>query len=413
MTKSLKNKARQLSQQRENIHLMLDGKYARNLQRLPWHKPLLAWKKSEAKFLLVKSGLSRHIIRFVQVQRNTFAIKETSVEAAEREFNAYLHLKKLGVPTLIPVGTVKRNEGSMPVETNIGTQVEARSTGYIITQLLEYSIPNYFLFRRQFQKVNRKRIWDAIIQLFVRIHCKGVFWGDASLSNMMIVFAKQQFPEIGIRTTLRAVLADAETVEFHQQISEPLRMADIENFLESMAWTEEDMRTGGILPDPMMTADDQRYILERYRDLYETEREEQTFELITNIDVDELLGTFQARGQSKALLQHIYEHKWYLSEQKKTEITIEEAARDWYKTVFRPVVKFFADYNILDDFPDSTAASLYLDIMLHKYYLSEQLGKDVGLTAAFESYARKFHGKKQSMEKMTGFVRSMRKLLEK
>lgn len=412
MTKQVKDTTSGSAQERISIELMFEGKNAQPLQQLPWFKPLPEWKKNDAKFVLVKSGLSRHTVRFVRVKRNAFAIKETSAEAAVREYNAYIRLRTLEVPTLLPAGTVIRNEGVVPVETNIGVQIETRSTGYIITQLLEYSIPNYFLFRRQFQKVNRKKIWDAIIRLFVQLHCKGVFWGDASLSNMMIVFAKQEFPEIGIRTVLRAVLADAETVEFHPQISEALRMADIESFLESMAWTEEDLQQSGVIPDPLITADDQSYIMQRYRDLYETEREEQTFEIITKIDVDELLGTFQLKGQSKALLQHIYEHKWYLNERKKGEVTVEEAARDWYMNVFKPVVKLFSEYEIVDDFPDSTAVSLYLDIMLHKYYLSEQSGNDVGLTAAFESYSRKFHGQGTSMVKMERIAQSMKKLLE-
>jgi hypothetical protein len=346
------------------------------------------------------------------MKRDAFAIKETSGEAAGREVDTYLRLRSLAIPTLVPVGTVYRIDGVMPVDTAIGVQAETHATGYVVTRLLEYSIPNYFLFRRQFQKINRKRIWDAIITLFVELHTKNIFWGDASLSNMMIVFAKERFPEIGTRTILRAVLADAETVEFHPNLSESMRMTDLDNFLESIAWAEEDLRQSGANPDPMVAETDQRYILQRYRDLYEIEHEEKSFKVVTNIDVDRLLGTFQERGQSKALLQHIYEHKWYLSEQRGREIPVDEAARDWYVQVFKPVIKLFAEYDILEDFPDSTAASLYLDIMLHKYYLSQQFGHDVGLTAAFESYSRKSEKKGQSMEKMMNLVRSMKKLLE-
>ncbi len=383
------------------------------LQRLPWHKPLEDWTRRDARFLFVRSGLSRHVVRFLRVGRDAFAVKETSEETAVREFQSYRRLRTLGVPTLLPVGTVLRHEGLAPVRTAIGVQAESQSTGFVITQLLEYSLPNYFLFQRRFQRANRKRIWDAIVRLFIELHKKHVYWGDASLSNMMVVFAKQEYPEIGLRTVLKAVLADAETVEFLPHISDKMRMADLEQFLESMAWAEEDLRRSGAVPDPVVTTDDQRYVLERYRDLFEAEREEQTFELITNIDVDKLLGTFESKEQARALLQHIFEHKWYLSERERRDVPVEEAARDWYVSVFKPVIKLFAEFEIIDDFPDSTAVSLYLDIMLHKYYLSEQRGRDVGLAAAFESYSKKIHGPREPLERMVKLVSSMRKLLER
>jgi hypothetical protein len=395
------------------FRMMFQGRNTSALQRLPWYKPLIDWKTSEVKFLNIRSGLSRHTVRFIKIGRSRFALKETSAEAAKREFESYTKLKLIEVPTLIPAGTVQRDEGAIAVTTDIGVQLEPRSTGYIITQLLEYSIPNYFLFRRDFKKINRQRIWDAIVRLFVQLHCKGVYWGDASLSNMMIVFVKQNFPEIGMRTVLRAVLADAETVEFHPHLSNSLRTADIENFIDSMAWTEADLRASGIIRYPLMTTEDQKYIIERYRDLFEVEREEQSFELITSIDVDRVIGPFQHKGQSKALLQQIYEHKWYLSEQEMKEVTVEEAAQDWYMNVFKPVILLFGEFAIMDDFPDRTASSIYLEIMLHKYYLSERTGRDVGLIPAIESYSRQFKDNKRTMKKMMKLALSMRTMLNR
>ena len=389
--------------------MVFTGEDAEFLQQLPWYKPLGDWKPGPVKFLNIRSGLSRHLVRFITIRRAAFAVKETSAEAAEKEFASYRRLGEMEIPTLLPAGTVCRSEGRVAVKTGIGLQIEPRSTGYVITRLLEYSVPNYFLFRRAFKKINRLRIWDAIVRLFVQLHCKGVYWGDASLSNMMIVFVKQQFPEIGVRTVLRAVLADAETVEFHSHLSDRLRTTDLENFLDSMAWTESDLRASGVIRDPLMTADDQQYIVERYRDLFEIEREEQSFELITKIDVDRLIGPFQLRGQSKALLQHIYEHKWYLSENEKREVSVEEAAHDWYINVFKPVILLFGEFAIMDDFPDRTASSIYLDIMLHKYFLSERTGRDVGLVPAIESYSRQFKDNKRTMEKMMKLAMSMQK----
>ncbi len=395
--------------------LSIDPPDASRLQRLPWHKPLERWNKRDARFLEIRSGISRHVVRFIRIRGCAYAVKETTPEIAERESDSYLKLRALGIPALKPVGTVIREEGLVATTTRSVPQLAMRGTGYLITSLLEFSLPNSHLFRLAFRKENRRRIWDAIVRLFVQLHCKGVYWGDASLSNMMITFLNRRFPEIGIRTVLGAVLADAETVEFIPpgagNLSERLRRADIDYFLESMAWTEADMKASGIIREPLMTKEDQEYVLGRYLDLFEIEREEQTFGLITNIDVDSLLGPFERRGQSKALLQHIYEHKWYLSEREGHEIPVTEAARDWYVNVFKPVLMFFSAFRILDDFPERTASSLYLDIMLHKYYLSEKVGRDVGLRASFEEYVRQFKDNARTMEKMSGLMRSIEELV--
>jgi len=245
----------------------------------------------------------------------------------------------------------------------------------------------------------------------VRLHVKGVYWGDASLSNMMIVFANEPFPEIGVRTVLRAILADAETVEFHPGLSDAMRTADIDAFLESMAWTEGDLEASGVLRARLMTENDQRYVAERYADLYALEQEEESFVLLTKIDLDALLGPFEMRGQAKALLRHIAEHKWYLSERERREVSLDAAARDWYTEVFKPVLLLFAEFSILEEFPERTASSLYLDIMLHKYYLSEKTGKDVGLITAFESYAVRSRRLGRSMERLADFALSLRRLI--
>ncbi len=399
------------SRRRVKIRLSFEAEYRRLLKDLPWHKPLAQWDRKDAKFLEVKSGLSRHVVRFIETGNMAFAVKETSAEVAVKELRSYQRIQLLGVPAVLPVGTVIRDEGMRTVETHLGPQAQTQSTGYLVTRLLDFALPHSFLFRRAFTKVNRRRIWDAVVHLFVQMHCKGVYWGDASLSNMMIVFAQQPSPELGIRTVLRAVLADAETVEVQNSLSERLRTSDVEYFLESMAWTEADMKASGIIRGRVMTLEDQKYILRRYADLFEVEREEQKFELLTKIDVDELLGSFETSGQSKALLKHIYEHKWYLSESVGKNVPLKSAAEDWYRNHFKPVLKLFNESEILDDLQERSASSLYLDIMLHKYYLSEQVGKDVGLSAAFEDYSQRFKNNRTLMNKLSKLGRSIQHML--
>lgn len=393
---------------RVTVLTMSDPDAGSLLAGLPWHKQLEEWKSRDARFIRIRSGASRHVVRFIRRRKRRFAIKETSVLAARHEFSSYQRLMELEIPTLMPVGIVVREEGIRFVETPAGNQPEMQANAFLITELLDYSLPNSYLFQRALTAASRRQIWDAIIRLFVRLHCAGVYWGDASLSNMMIFFVRETFPEIGLRTVLRAVLADAETVEFHPALSDALRAADVDLFLESMEWTDADLRASGVIRDPLLTRDDQEYILQRYRDLFEIEREEQSFEILTNIDVDELLGPFQSKGQSKALLNHIYEHRWYLSELAGSEVPLEEASRDWYADVFKPVLLLIGEFGIAEDLPDKTAASLYLDIMLHKYYLSQKVGRDVGLLAAFRDFARNAEQGGAWQEKLSRLGESLR-----
>lgn len=395
-----------------NVQLFVPQDFASILALLPWQDPLEIWHERRVKLLNVKSGLSRHVVRFVQADGHRFAIKETSLESAKREYGTYIRLRELGLHTLVPVGVVARNDGTEIVETRIGSQPQERFTGYLVTELMDKVIPDSFLFKRGFAKENRRRIWDAVIRLFVEMHISGVYWADASLANMLINFNTEHVPELGHRTNLRAVLADVETVEIHRSITDSLRRADVDFFLESMQWTEADLKASGIVRDAVITEEVQQFIVTTYNERFTIEQEMRSFELVTHIDVDKLLGDFDVKGYGKLLLKHINEHKWYLSERQKREVPLVEAAKDWYKEVFRPVCKVFIHYNFADFFPEKTAASLYVEIMEHKYLMSERAGKDVGLIVAAKDFVKKHATHKPPQTIIRSIVRELRALFK-
>ncbi|MER3523532.1 MAG: hypothetical protein C4326_05535 [Ignavibacteria bacterium] len=357
---------------------------------LPWQHALESWHDQGVKFLEVKSGLSRHVVRFIETGGRRFAVKETSRETAQREYRTYLQLQAMGIRTLTPIGVVERFDGVDTMSTPIGLQPYERYTAYLVTELMEKVVPDAFLYKRGFTKENRRRIWYAVIELFVEMHSRGVYWGDASLANMLIHFSSELEPELGYRTKLRAVLADAETVEIHPSLSETLRRADVEFFIESMLWMEADLRASGIVREPVITEDDQQMILDVYSERYEVEQEMRSFEIVTQIDVDSLLGDFDTKGYGAILLKHINEHKWYLSEREGHEVMLEDAAQNWYREVFRPVCRLFNEYDLSSFFPERTAASLYVRIMEHKYFMSKEAKKDVGIAAATWDYVVRF-----------------------
>lgn len=373
-----------------NLRFFLPTDLLSLLVLLPWQHALESWQNHGIRLLEVKSGLSRHVVRFIEVGGRRFAVKETSRETAQREYRTYLRLHAMGIRTLTPIGVVERFDGTETTRTRIGLQPYERSTGYLVTELMEKVVPDAFLYKRGFTKENRRRIWDAVIGLFVEMHSRGVYWGDASLANMLIHFSSEVEPELGYRTKLRAILADAETVEIHPSLSETLRRADVEFFVESMLWMEADLKASGIVREPVITEDDQKMILDVYAERYEVEQEMRSFELVTNIDVDSLLGDFDTKGYGAVLLKHINEHKWYLSEREGHEVSLEDAAQDWYREVFRPVCRLFNEYDLSSFFPERTAASLYVRIMEHKYFMSEEVKKDVGIAAATWDYVVRF-----------------------
>src|SRR6476661_135002 len=69
-------------------------------------------------------------------------------------------------------------------------------------------------------------------------------------------------------------------------------------------------------------------------------------------------------------------------------VSWEAAVLDWYDNFYVSLVKMIEEQNILDQFPRHTAADLYLWIMDHRYYLSQQQGRQVGAETAALSYNR-------------------------
>ena len=187
----------------DRVRFSFCGESVPGLRRLPWERPLLSWSGRRVRLLEVRSGLSRHVVRFVDVDGRRFAVKETTEESALDEMESYLRLRRMEIPTLVPVGVVVRDDGGVDVTTRIGMQREQRRAGYLVTELMEKVIPDSHLFRRTFTRENRHRIWDAVIRLFVLLHANGVYWGDASLANMLVNFSTTVVPEMGRRTERR------------------------------------------------------------------------------------------------------------------------------------------------------------------------------------------------------------------
>ena len=138
---------------------------------LPWHKPLATWPKDLLANL--PRGISRHVVRFVHVGDEVYAMKEITRQVAEREYEILRRLQKLELPTVTPIAVV------IGRHTREGEPLEA----ILVTRHLKFSLPYRALFARNLRPDTAERLIDALAVLLVRLHLAGFYWGDVSLST--------------------------------------------------------------------------------------------------------------------------------------------------------------------------------------------------------------------------------------
>ncbi len=72
------------------------------------------------------------------------------------------------------------------------------------------------------------------------------------------------------------------------------------------------------------------------------------------------------------MAEHIAVHRYFMGIDLKRDISEEEAITDWYDTVYLPIVKVIRQSKILKEFPGKTEGDLYLWVLDHQRYLSEE-----------------------------------------
>ena len=95
-------------------------------------------------------------------------------------------------------------------------------------------------------------------------------------------------------------------------------------------------------------------------------------------------------GQYEKLLEHIRVHRWFMGEQRGSDVPWEEAVADWYDQVYSPLANVVQEQKILKNFPGRTVADLYLWIMEHLWYLREEFQSEVTLEQAASHFKHEF-----------------------
>jgi len=371
---------------------------------LPWSVALDDWLDDR----LVSprhTGLHRHPVVFVEDAGIVWVIPELPVELARREYRLLRHLASAGIPSVTVQGVV----------IDRGPGVEAA----LVTRYLEYSSTYRALFSERRRFHSDRSLLDALVELLVRLHLAGFYWGDCSLSNTLFRL------DAG---ALCAYLVDSETGELHPSLSDGQRRTDVLFACELVAGELIDLESGGLLPpdvDPFAVAD---VIEMRYRQLWDEltaawlvptgQEHEHVIARLARLndlgfDVEEVelttvdsehsrlrvstrvsepghhrqllyqrTGLVAQENQARRLLNDIAGYRASLERSAGKPLPDSVAAARWLTDIWDPVVE-----KIPPELADRLdPVEVFHEVLEHRWFLSEEAHHDVGHQAATDSY---------------------------
>jgi uncharacterized protein DUF4032/lipopolysaccharide kinase (Kdo/WaaP) family protein len=376
---------------------------AAGLLSLPWHQPLEEWD-DDVLLDVPSRGISRHVVRFTASEGSVYALKEIAEPLARHEYALLGDFEEEGLPAVSVVGICVDRPGGLDA--------------VLVTRYLEYSMSYRYLFSSRRGADSAERLMDTMVQLLVRLHLAGVYWGDCSLSNTLFRLDAGAFA---------AYLVDAETAERHATISPRKRDYDLDLARERVGAELMDLQAGGLLPagiDPIDVADS---LAGRYEALWEEVTREEVFrpeeqryrvaerlqrlndlgfdvgevELVTSAEgarlrVDtrvaepgqnrrelfRLTGMEVQENQARRLLNDIRTFRAWLEQRGGRPVPDTVAGHRWLAEVYRPVVEAIPDRLVGRLEPPE----VFHEVLEHRWFLSEKAGRDVGTTAAARSY---------------------------
>ena len=372
---------------------------------LPFDVALADWP--EELIVHVPRGISRHLVRFVEVDGEVFAVKEGTDRYVLREHILLRGLAEHSVPVVEAYGTVVERTDDAGEELG----------GLLITRHLQFSQPYRALFTGRSLPSLRNRLLDALVGLFVRLHLSGFFWGDCSLSNTL--FRRDA-------GALAAYLVDAETGEMHARLTDGQRNYDIEIATENIAGEIYDLQAAGLLDESFDVLEAAEALRTRYGRLWaevtndlvvpreENYRINEKLRRLNELGFDiseltvktepgglrlhvdtqvvepghhqrrlfELTGLRVQENQARALLGDLARFKAKWEDGISAPVPDDLAARRWLDEKFYDTLAL-VPHELRVKLPD---AELFHEISEHRWFLSEARGHDVGRAAAVTSY---------------------------
>lgn len=103
-------------------------------------------------------------------------------------------------------------------------------------------------------------------------------------------------------------------------------------------------------------------------------------------------------GQYARLLHQISRHRHYLATELQEPISFEQAASDWYKTIYLPLTAIIQKGKLLDAFPGRTIADLYGYISFHQWEKRAARRYGIGINDLVADDMEEFRKKMSTLE---------------
>ena len=369
---------------------------------LPWNLPLEVWP--EETIAALPKGISRHLVRFVNLSGYVVAIKETSAELARKEYDMLRNLQRLDIPCVDPVAVITNRT------TTAGEPLES----VLVTRHLRFSLPYRAIYSQSLRPETATRLVDALAVLLVRLHIVGFFWGDVSLSNTLFRRDAGAFA---------AYLVDAETGQLYDGLSNGQRENDLEIARVNIAGELFDLQAGGKMAEEVDPIAISNGIVNQYRTLWKeltgseqfdsserwriNDRVQRLNEL--GFDIEELAiktddtgtkvriqpkvvdaghhsrrllrltGLDAQENQARRLLNDLDSYTASFGKQKLDE---EVVAHEWAQRVFEPVIRAIPK----ELKGRLEPAEIFHQLLDHRWYMSQNEGRDIPLAEAVSSY---------------------------
>jgi len=134
---------------------------------------------------------------------------------------------------------------------------------------------------------------------------------------------------------------------------------------------------------PSMTTDELREALVEYeKNIFYNETQ---FGKLTGY----LALDFSSPGRYDVIYNHILVHKYYLNENMEEELPFNDALVSWYNNVYNPVITIIREQWLLVNFPGRTEADLYVWIIKHWDFLKKKYGT-YSLAKAAGDFSKKY-----------------------
>ncbi len=369
---------------------------------LPWELPLTEWP--EDILAALPRGISRHVVRFVNLEGRVIAVKEIGEPVAYREYELLRDLARKDAPSVHPTAVVTGRKDKNGEELN----------AVLITEHLEFSLPYRALFSRHVAPDTVNRLLDALAVLLVRLHLLGFYWGDVSLSNTLFRRDAGSFS---------AYLVDAETGDLQTQLTRGQREYDVDLARTNIIGELFDLQAGGFLSEEEDAIEIGDRLVRRYNELWDAltgkeligaderwkvqERIDRLADLgfsvgeltmatepdghrmsiqpkvvdaghfhrqimrLTGIDAEEL--------QARRMLQDM---ETYRAVRGLSHLRLEQVAHLWMNDVFDPIVTGVPAELSAKLEP----AQLFHEVIEHRWYLAQQQHRDIPIEEVLASY---------------------------